>query len=92
MRTGGQHLLVWASQVAQGFKKKKANPFSNERDIREAGSIPGSEDPLEEGTATHSSILTWIIPWTEEPGGLQSTGLPSQTRLKQLSMHTHLAV
>ena len=33
------------------------------------------EDPLEKGMATHSSILTWIIPWTEEPGGLQSMGL-----------------
>ena len=32
------------------------------------------EDPLEEGMATHSSILVWKIPWTEEPGGLQSTG------------------
>ena len=35
----------------------------------------GWEDPLEEGMATHSSILTWRIPWTEEPGGLQSIGL-----------------
>ena len=35
----------------------------------------GQEDPLEEGMATHSSILTWKIPWTEEPGGPQSTGL-----------------
>ena len=34
----------------------------------------GGKDPLEEGTATHSSILTWRIPWAEEPGGLQSTG------------------
>ena len=34
--------------------------------------IPGSEDPLEEGMATHSSILAWEIPWTEEPGGVQS--------------------
>ena len=33
--------------------------------------IPGSEDPLEEGMATHSSILAWEIPWTEEPGRLQ---------------------
>ena len=33
---------------------------------------PGQEDPLEKGMATHSSILTWKIPWTEEPGGLQS--------------------
>ena len=34
----------------------------------------GQEDPLEEGMATHSSILAWRIPWTEEPGGLQSIG------------------
>ena len=34
----------------------------------------GREDPLEEGMATHSSILAWRISWTEEPGGLQSTG------------------
>ena len=35
----------------------------------------GQEDPLEEGMATYSSILAWKIPWTEEPGGLQSIGL-----------------
>ena len=35
----------------------------------------GGEDPLEEGTATHSSILAWEIPWTERLGGLQSIGL-----------------
>ena len=35
----------------------------------------GQEDPLEKGMATHSSILAWEIPWTEEPGRLQSTGL-----------------
>ena len=34
----------------------------------------GWEDPLEEGVATHSSILAWRIPWTEEPGGLVFTG------------------
>jgi len=34
----------------------------------------GLEDPLEEGMATYSSILVWRIPWTEEPGGLWSTG------------------
>ena len=37
------------------------------------------EDPLEEDTATHSSILAWRIPWTEEPGGLQSLGSESDT-------------
>ena len=43
-----------------------------------AGDLDSSlswEDPLEKGMATHSSILAWKIPWTEEPGGLQSMGL-----------------
>ena len=39
------------------------------------GSIPGWEDPLEKGTATHSSILAWRIPQAEVPGGLQSMRL-----------------
>ena len=39
--------------------------------IGDIGSILSPEDPLEEGMATHSSILTGEIPWTEEPGGLQ---------------------
>ena len=39
------------------------------------------EDPLEKRMATDSSILAWRIPWTEEPGGLQSMGLQSQTLL-----------
>ena len=42
----------------------------------------GGEDPLEEGMATHSSILAWEIPWTEEPGGLWSMRSQSRTRLK----------
>ena len=37
------------------------------------------EGPLEQGMATHSSILAWRIPWAEEPGGLQSMGLQSWT-------------
>ena len=41
----------------------------------------GQKDPLEKGMATHSSIVSWRIPWTEGPGGLQSMGLQSQTRL-----------
>ena len=41
----------------------------------DSGLILGPESPLEEGMAIHSSILAWRIPWTEEPGGLQSTGL-----------------
>ena len=50
------------------------NPPANAGDVRDPGSIPGQEDPLEEGVATHSSISAWRIPWTEEPGGLQSMG------------------
>ena len=50
------------------------NPSANAGDIRDIGSIPGWEAPLEEGTATHSSTLAWRIPWTEEPGRLQSMG------------------
>ena len=41
--------------------------------------FPGQEDPLEEDMATHSSILVWRIPRTEEPGRLQSMGLQSWT-------------
>ena len=40
----------------------------------EVGSIPGWKDPLGKKTATHSIVLAWRIPWTEEPGGLQSVG------------------
>ena len=46
------------------------------------------EDPLEEGMGTHSSIVSWKIPWTEEPGGLQSLGLHRVGHEKCLSMHT----
>ena len=44
------------------------NSPANAGDIRDVGSIPGSEDPLKESMTTHSSILAWRIPWTEEPG------------------------
>ena len=50
-----------------------------EREVDVVLSIPDQEDPLEEGMATHSSILAWRILWTEEPGGLQSMGLQRQT-------------
>ena len=48
------------------------NPSVNAGDIREWVQSLSLEDPLEEGMATHISILTWRIPWTEEPGRLQS--------------------
>ena len=58
--------------LAQALEVK--NPLANARDVRDAGSIPGFKDPLEEEMATHSSVLAWSIPWTEEPVGLQSRG------------------
>ena len=46
------------------------NVFASEEDVRDTGlGSPGREDPLEEGMATHSSILDWRLPLTEEPGG-----------------------
>ena len=51
-------------------QRVKNPPAMRERQLRSLG----REDPLEEGTATHSSILAWEIPWTEEAGGLQSMG------------------
>ena len=50
------------------------NPPANAEDVRRLGSIPGLENPLEEGMVTHPSILAWRIAWTEEPGGIQSMG------------------
>ena len=48
----------------------------------------GWEDPLEEEMATHSSILAWRIPWTEEPGRLQTTGSQSDTTERLSTAHT----
>ena len=47
---------------------------TNIEDVKDACLIPGLKDLLEEGKATHSSILAWRIPWTEEPGEPQSMG------------------
>ena len=54
--------------MAQAVKNP---PAMQETQVRSLG----QEDPLEKGIATYSSILAWRIPWTEEPGGLQSMGL-----------------
>ena len=51
----------------------------NAGDIRDTGSIPGLGRSLEEGMVAHSSILAWRIPWTEEPAGLQPTGLSAKS-------------
>ena len=49
----------------------------------------GWEDPLEEGVATHSSILAWKIPWTEEPGRLHPWGHKEPDTTERLSIHAH---
>ena len=58
--------MMEASQVVLVVRNSPASAA----DVRDTGSIPGREDPLEEGMATHSRILAWKILWTEEPGGL----------------------
>ena len=59
--------MMWASLVAQLVKNL---PAVQETRVQ----FLGQEDPLEMETATHSSIIAWEIPWTEEPGRLQSMG------------------
>ena len=67
-KTNSEDLLLssGASQLALVVK----NPLANAGDIRDVGSIPGSEDPLEEEMTTHSSILAWRVPQRVEPGEL----------------------
>ena len=60
-------LALRASLVAQRIKRLPAMQETRVQSL-------GWEDPLEKEMATHSSILAWRIPWTEEPGGLQSMG------------------
>ena len=59
--------VVWASLVAQTVENLSAVPETWIQSL-------GWKDALEKGMAAHSSILAWRIPWTEEPGGLQSLG------------------
>ena len=59
---------IMASLVAQAVESLPAVRQTRVRSL-------GGEDPVEKDMATHSSILAWIILWTEEPGGLQSLGL-----------------
>ena len=70
---GLDHSFKGASLVAQLVKNL---PAMREIWVRSLG----WEDPLEKKMATHSSILAWRIPWTEEPGGLQSMGLQRVSR------------
>ena len=60
----------WASRVAQGLRICQPMQETQETQVQSLG----QEDALEEEMATHCIILAWKIPWTEEPGGLQSMG------------------
>ena len=62
------HTIKWGFPSGSDSKESAC-------DAGDLGSIPGQEDPLEKGMVTHSSILAWRIPWTEESGRLQSMGL-----------------
>ena len=77
-------VYIWASQVSQWVKNL---PAMQEMQKTAVWSL-GWEDPLEEGMATHSSILAWRTPWTEEAGGLQFLRSQSHTQQEQLSTHT----
>ena len=79
------YMVWWASQVALVVKNPPANVGDVEMQIRSLG----REDSLEQEMAIHSSILAWRIPWTEETGGLQSTGSHRVTTTERLSMSEH---
>ena len=75
---------VWASLMAQWVENPPAMQETEETQVRSLG----QEDSLEKEMATHSSVLAWKIPWTEEPGGLQSMG-SQRVRHDWVTTHTH---
>ena len=78
--TNTYHILqIVASQVAQMVKNL---PAMRETCVRS----PDEEELVEKGMATHSSVLAWRIPWTEEPGGLQSVGRKESDMTGQLTL------
>jgi len=77
------HSFLDSSLVAQMVQSLPALPETWVRFL-------GQEDPLEKEMATHSSILAWRIPWTEEPGGLQSTGSQRVRQDCGTSLHFHI--
>ena len=75
------HPLMTADSIPWWLSGKESACSAG--DARDPGLIPELEDPLEEEMAICSSILAWRIPWTEEPGRLQSMGLPRESDVKQ---------
>ena len=78
----GVRIILLASLVTQTVKSLPAVLETQVQSL-------GQEDPLEKEMATHSSILAWKIPWTEEPDRLQSMGLQSWTRLSDFHSFVH---
>ena len=76
------HTYTWASLIAQSVKNR---PAMQETWV----GFLGWEDPLEKEMATHSSILAWRIPWTAEPGKLQSMGSQESDMILQPNSNRH---
>ena len=75
MGLGPHHMTSFSfNYLLKGWILDFPGRASGKEPAANAGSSLGWEEPLEEGMAAHSSILTWEIPWTEEPGGLQFKG------------------
>ena len=79
--------LIFLNFPSGGSGKNAPANAGDTEDLGDLASISGSGRSPGRGMATYSSILAWRIPWTEEPGGLQSTEL-QRVRLKRLSMRT----
>ena len=73
-------VYIWGFPVGSDSKESAWN-------VRDLGSILGQGDPPEKGMATHSSILAWRIPWTEDPGGLELMGYKESDTIEQLTLN-----
>ena len=89
---GRQILYLWAARETPGSASGKALPGQCRRRRRSRVWSLGWEDPLEKDTATHSSILAWRIPWTEEPGRPPSRGLQRVRHDWSDLAHTHACI
>ena len=88
VKTIKQEILVW--EWGRWLRGRE----SACRDTGDRVPSPGREDVPQEGTAAHCSVLAWRVPWTQEPGGLQSVGVTRDRTLlgtEQHQLHSHLA-
>ena len=93
-RKPGNHSSAKTHAFAAAKAAKKLAYFRKDQMVKNPPAMQenwvqslGQEDLLEKGMTTHSSMLAWRMPWTEEPGRLQSKGLQRVKLLKQLSTH-----